>query len=636
MHSSVRLSWRNCWKAEWQEGHCYFCVLQAESREERTWRVHEIFEEWQEEGVPDLIHVMKYLQSEINPGLPPGGGLASKRDTVISAYYKLRAEKSVLGESMEKMVLKGDQEAAAALSVSRRYCEREPLLGSVSALLWVPLGQEELRSQAGGPRWRALRCSLLTLFWLACLAMLGTATTIIVQTPRPVPPRLHWWQKDLFYQIEPSLFLDTNQDGIGDINGIRAGLPYLQSLRVGALILGPFFSSLGGSGSPPNLTRINQTVGSIEDFEALIAHSNSLEEWQAVIKVYGSKEDENERILIVSSVNADSQWQDADIVKRSLADLFTRPLLPPSRGNLSAQEVADAVEQALLTPPEAWPSWMLGGPKVGHLGELQRLFSVLTFTLPGTPFLYYGDEIGLHEQQNNSVMELPPMRWGSYQSPGTARHPTGYPGGVETQISVELGGPKVGHLGELQRLFSVLTFTLPGTPFLYYGDEIGLHEQQNNSVMELPPMRWGSYQSPGTARHPTGYPGGVETQISVEAELKEKRSVLKLFKSLSQARALEVALQCGNFTLLPSSTTAPSPVLAFLRSWECVHFLILLNFGHQEAALTDHWTPGLPTQGAIVVSSRLDRQGAVALDTLRLQPREALVVKLFDTGYNRS
>ncbi|XP_041090464.1 neutral and basic amino acid transport protein rBAT [Polyodon spathula] len=521
------------------------------------------------------------------------------------------------------MVLKGDQEAAAALSVSGRYCETEPLLGSTSALMWAPLGQEELRSQAGGFRWRALRCSLLTVFWLACLAMLGTATTIIVQTPRPALPRLHWWQKDLFYQLEPSLFLDTNQDGIGDINGIRAGLPYLLSLRVGALILGPLFSSLGGSGSPPNLTQINQTLGSIEDFEELIAHSNSLgirilldlcsvepwhpetlnissnhtlpdpntshlgtvksalqfwlelgvagfricdaeagsstqalEEWQATIKVYSSKEGENERILIVSS-----EWEDGVIVKRSLADLFTRPLLPPSRGNLSAQEVADAVEQALCTPPEAWPSWTLGGPKVGHLVSL---------------------------------------------------------------------------VGELQRLFSVLTFTLPGAPFLYYGDEIGLHEQQNNSVTELPSMRWGSYQISGTVRHPTGSPGGAEAQISVEAELKEKHSILKLFKSLSQARALEVALQCGNFTLLPSITTTPSPFLAFLRSWECIHFLVLLNFGQQEAVLTDHLTPGLPTRGTIVVSSRLDRQGAVALDTLRLQPREALVVKFIDTGYNRS
>ncbi|KAK1150807.1 protein phosphatase 1B-like [Acipenser oxyrinchus oxyrinchus] len=74
---------------------------EAELEEVLESRVAEIFEEWQEEGVPDLIYVMKYLQSEIIPGLPPGGGLASKRDTVISAYYKLRAEKGVLDESTD-------------------------------------------------------------------------------------------------------------------------------------------------------------------------------------------------------------------------------------------------------------------------------------------------------------------------------------------------------------------------------------------------------------------------------------------------------------------------------------------------------------------------------------------------------
>ncbi|MGH0161405.1 UNVERIFIED_CONTAM: hypothetical protein FKN15_041261 [Acipenser sinensis] len=51
---------------------------EAELEEVLESRVAEIFEEWQEEGVPDLIYVMKYLQSEIIPGLPPGGGLASK------------------------------------------------------------------------------------------------------------------------------------------------------------------------------------------------------------------------------------------------------------------------------------------------------------------------------------------------------------------------------------------------------------------------------------------------------------------------------------------------------------------------------------------------------------------------------
>ncbi|CDQ82667.1 unnamed protein product [Oncorhynchus mykiss] len=37
---------------------------------------------------PDLLYVMKFLVSEDIPGLPPGGGVTSKRDCVISAYQK--------------------------------------------------------------------------------------------------------------------------------------------------------------------------------------------------------------------------------------------------------------------------------------------------------------------------------------------------------------------------------------------------------------------------------------------------------------------------------------------------------------------------------------------------------------------
>ncbi|XP_029923593.1 protein phosphatase, Mg2+/Mn2+ dependent, 1Na (putative) [Myripristis murdjan] len=37
---------------------------------------------------PDLLYVMKYLTSEDIPGLPPGGGVTSKRDCIIAAYQK--------------------------------------------------------------------------------------------------------------------------------------------------------------------------------------------------------------------------------------------------------------------------------------------------------------------------------------------------------------------------------------------------------------------------------------------------------------------------------------------------------------------------------------------------------------------
>ncbi|KAF7663335.1 hypothetical protein LDENG_00212000 [Lucifuga dentata] len=37
---------------------------------------------------PDLLYVIKILTSEEIPGLPPGGGITSKRDCIISAYEK--------------------------------------------------------------------------------------------------------------------------------------------------------------------------------------------------------------------------------------------------------------------------------------------------------------------------------------------------------------------------------------------------------------------------------------------------------------------------------------------------------------------------------------------------------------------
>ncbi|MFT8544831.1 MAG: hypothetical protein ABF768_09510 [Leuconostoc falkenbergense] len=37
-----------------------------------------------------------------------------------------------------------------------------------------------------------------------------------------------WWQKAVVYQVYPQSFKDSNNDGIGDLNGIIEKLPYLK------------------------------------------------------------------------------------------------------------------------------------------------------------------------------------------------------------------------------------------------------------------------------------------------------------------------------------------------------------------------------------------------------------------------
>src|SRR5512134_637495 len=52
-----------------------------------------------------------------------------------------------------------------------------------------------------------------------------------------------WWRTAVFYQIYPRSFLDTNGDGVGDLEGIRRRLDHLVWLGVDALWVSPFFRS---------------------------------------------------------------------------------------------------------------------------------------------------------------------------------------------------------------------------------------------------------------------------------------------------------------------------------------------------------------------------------------------------------
>lgn len=55
---------------------------------------------------PDLLYVIKILATEEMPGLPPGGGITSKRECILSAYHKHSAS----ARSQEPMDVEGSEE----------------------------------------------------------------------------------------------------------------------------------------------------------------------------------------------------------------------------------------------------------------------------------------------------------------------------------------------------------------------------------------------------------------------------------------------------------------------------------------------------------------------------------------------
>lgn len=84
----------------------------------------------------------------------------------------------------------------------------------------------------------------------------------------------------MVYQIYPRSFRDSNGDGVGDINGIRAQLPYLAWLGVDAIWLSPVYPSpmrdFGYDVS--NYVDVDPVFGTLQDFDALVheAHAAGL------------------------------------------------------------------------------------------------------------------------------------------------------------------------------------------------------------------------------------------------------------------------------------------------------------------------------------------------------------------------
>lgn len=81
-----------------------------------------------------------------------------------------------------------------------------------------------------------------------------------------------WWQKEVIYQIYPRSFKDTNNDGVGDINGIIEKLPYLNSLGITMIWICPIFKSpmVDNGYDISDYKDINSEFGSLDDLETLL------------------------------------------------------------------------------------------------------------------------------------------------------------------------------------------------------------------------------------------------------------------------------------------------------------------------------------------------------------------------------
>ncbi len=85
-----------------------------------------------------------------------------------------------------------------------------------------------------------------------------------------------WWKEAVIYQIYPRSFMDSNGDGIGDLQGIVSRLDYLKYLGIDVIWLSPVYQSPNDDNGYDisDYQAIMDEFGTMEDFDELLAKAH--------------------------------------------------------------------------------------------------------------------------------------------------------------------------------------------------------------------------------------------------------------------------------------------------------------------------------------------------------------------------
>jgi alpha-amylase len=127
-----------------------------------------------------------------------------------------------------------------------------------------------------------------------------------------------------------------------------------------------------------------------------------------------------------------------------------------------------------------------------------------------------------------------------------------------------------------QRLAAGLLLTLPGTPFVYYGEEIGLPNGPSDDDRDKrTPMRWSAEAGGGfSTATPWRAPSTADPGVSVAAQRGDADSLLTWYQHLIALRRASPALRSGSLTLVPD---LPASLLAFWRHHPDERLLVVAN-----------------------------------------------------------
>jgi alpha-amylase len=440
-----------------------------------------------------------------------------------------------------------------------------------------------------------------------------TATLAPTSIPYTTPD---WFRHAVVYQIFVRSFADSNQDGIGDLQGVIARLDYLQALGVDVIWLMPIYPSPSEHGyDVADYLGVSPDYGTRGDLRQLVdaMHARGLRLLLDFVPSHLSDENPLFAEALANPASPHSDWfawtNDAHTEYASFADNAGMP-----RFNLYNPEVAEYLTQAALFwldqgvdgfridnatfPPRKFLSafrqrikaadpdaLLLGEAWVNDPSRLARFFPDQFDALFDFPLaqlaLGYKDSIGDGLLNGEGV----PALLGALLDEEAERFPA-QAMAVRFLANHDTNrvASKVLEDPARARLAAAFLVALPGPILVYYGDEIGMLGTKGGPPSydnyRREPMEWSADQSDPlqpTWFRPADRRNLAGDGISVEEQLGSEDSLLEFYRHALRTRAAHAAVLAGDGAVLTLDVSGPGP-WGLVREADGERVIALFNF----------------------------------------------------------